>query len=129
MIRSEKETILGCCFTNDEKNPFTFTMCNPPFFSAQETSPASNSESESTRIRMPPRNARSGNEVELVVEGGETEFVLRMIKESFDIKDRVKIYTTMLGKKSSLLFLRKEFEKLNIVNSTWTEFCQGHTTR
>lgn len=40
-----------------------------------------------------------------------------------------RIYTTMVGQKSSLDPLKTELARLGIVHNTQTEFCQGHTTR
>ncbi|KOX68641.1 Methyltransferase-like protein 16 [Melipona quadrifasciata] len=105
-----------------ENNVYHFTMCNPPFFEIEGSS-------EKVIKRLPPRNAPTGNKVELTVEGGERAFVTQMIEESIEIKDKVKIYTTMFGRRSNLLFLLKFLKKKDIENSTWTEFCQGHTKR
>ncbi|KAK1133799.1 hypothetical protein K0M31_011587 [Melipona bicolor] len=105
-----------------ENNVYHFTMCNPPFFEIEGSS-------EKVIKRLPPRNAPTGNKIELTVEGGERAFVTQMIEESVEIKDKVKIYTTMFGRRSNLLFLLKFLKKKDIENSTWTEFCQGHTKR
>lgn len=96
-------------------------MCNPPFFDTDEA--------DRKEKRLPPRNAATGNRSELHVEGGERLFVTRLVEESAKMGERVKIYTTMLGQKSSCAFFRSELKKRNIVNATWTEFCQGHTKR
>lgn len=105
-----------------EDTVYDFSMCNPPFFG---------NEGDGERIAkaLPPRNAPSGNEGELKTEGGEVTFVTRMIEESVELRDRIKIYSTMIGKKADLLCLKKLLKSNNIENSTWTEFCQGHTTR
>lgn len=97
-------------------------MCNPPFF---ETDKGLGKKSKADT----PRNAPTGNITELEVEGGEREFVVRLMDESLTFKNKVKIYTTMFGLKSSLSFLRKELSKRGILNTTWTEFCQGYTKR
>lgn len=101
---------------------YDFSMCNPPFFE---------NEGDGDRVVkvLPPRNAPSGNDGELKTEGGEMMFVTRMIEESVKLRDRIKIYSTMIGKKTDLLCLKKLIKSSNIENSTWTEFCQGHTTR
>lgn len=103
-------------------NIYHFTICNPPFFEIEELS-------EKIIKRLPPRNASTGNKVELRVQGGERAFVTQMIKESIEIKEKIKIYTTMCGKRNNLLFLLKFLKQKNIENVTWTEFCQGHTKR
>lgn len=105
-----------------EDNVYHFTMCNPPFFEVEGSS-------EKIIKQLPPRNAPTGNEVELTVQGGERAFIMQMIEESMEIKEKAKIYTTMFGRRSNLLFLLKFLKKKGIENSTWTEFCQGHTKR
>ena len=115
-----KESILKEVFQENEN--YSFVMCNPPFFKTDRNL-------GKKLKQVPPRNAPTGNEKELEVSGGEREFILRLIHESLEYKDRVKIYTTMFGQKSSLVFLRAELVKNEILNSTWTEFCQGYTKR
>ncbi|CAK9809465.1 RNA N6-adenosine-methyltransferase METTL16 [Anthophora plagiata] len=105
-----------------EDKVYYFTMCNPPFFEMGRSS-------KQVTKRLPPRNASTGNEAELTVQGGERAFITQMIEESMEIKEKVKIYTTMFGRRSNLLFLLKLLKKKNIENATWTEFCQGHTKR
>lgn len=95
-------------------------MCNPPFFKTDDM----------TKLKKnPPRNAATGCERELFVEGGEQKFISRLIDDSIELKDRVKIYTTMFGKKNTLSLVKRELAEKNITNATWTEFCQGYTKR
>lgn len=101
---------------------YHFTMCNPPFFEMEGSQ-------EKVIKRLPPRNAPTGNEAELTIPGGERAFVMQMIDESLEMKETVKIYTTMFGRRSNLLFFLKLLKKRNIENTIWTEFCQGHTKR
>lgn len=115
----QKETILKEVIKENDK--YSFVMCNPPFFETDIVGKKPKQE--------PPRNAPTGNEKELAVKGGEREFILRLIQESLELKDNVKIYTTMFGQKSSLAFLKSELKKKDILNVTWTEFCQGFTKR
>lgn len=101
---------------------YDFSMCNPPFFE-------SDGDGERIAKVLPPRNAPSGNDSELRIMGGEVAFVTRMIEESVDLGNRIKIYSTMIGKKADLFSLKKLIRSKDIENMTWTEFCQGHTTR
>lgn len=119
VVKVDEGSILKDIVKEDDE--YHFTMCNPPFFETEQ----------STKVakRLPPRNAPTGNETELTVQGGEREFVIRMIEESMEIKEKVKIYTTMFGRRCNLLFLLKCLKRKNIENVTWTEFCQGHTKR
>lgn len=100
---------------------YDFSMCNPPFFETEGN--------ERIEKALPPRNAPTGNESELKIKGGEVAFVTKMIEESIEIRDRIKIYSTMIGKKSDLFQLKSLIKSKNIENLTWTEFCQGHTIR
>lgn len=101
---------------------YDFSMCNPPFFE-------SDGDDERIAKVLPPRNASSGNDNELKTTGGEIAFVTRMIEESVDLGNRIKIYTAMIGRKTDLFNLKKLIRSKNIKNMTWTEFCQGYTTR
>lgn len=107
-----------------------FCMCNPPFFSSlDDLDPTTSSHKNRTGHRPSPHNSRTGIEGELMVEGGECEFVQKIIEESCQLKDRIKIYTTMLGHKSSVDKVIKFLLSQGITNFSQTEFCQGHTTR
>lgn len=117
---AEKATIFKTAMDSD--NFYDFSMCNPPFFNADKMD-------DRAIKKMAPRNATTGSEGELATEGGEKSFVLKMIDESSQLRDKIKIYTSMIGHKSSLGFLKKEFRDREIENFTWTEFCQGHTKR
>ncbi|XP_011646547.1 U6 small nuclear RNA (adenine-(43)-N(6))-methyltransferase [Pogonomyrmex barbatus] len=102
---------------------YDFSMCNPPFFESEDDG------FDKVAKILPPRNASTGNDGELKTEGGEVAFVTRMIEESVEMQDRIKIYSTMIGKKADLASLRRLLRSRNITNITWTEFCQGYTTR
>lgn len=120
VIKVDKDKILN--ETIEENETFHFIMCNPPFFETEDTL-------DKVIKQQPPRNAPTGSNKELSVEGGERLFVTKIIEESIQIGERIKIYTSMLGKKTSLLYFDKLLKERNINNYTWTEFCQGHTKR
>jgi methyltransferase len=65
----------------------------------------------------------------LSTEGGEVEFVKRMIDESVIYKDRIRIYTSLLGKKSSLVALKKYLKTLSILKHQDFIIGQGRTCR
>ncbi|GAB1859800.1 Putative methyltransferase METT10D [Camponotus japonicus] len=106
----------------EDNKIYDFSMCNPPFFE-------NDGDDERIAKVLPPRNAPSGNDNELKTTGGEIAFVTRMIEESVDLGNQIKIYTTMVGRKTDLFSLKKLIRSKNIKNMTWTEFCQGYTTR
>lgn len=90
VIKVEKNKILK--ETIEENETFHFIMCNPPFFETEDTS-------DKVIKQQPPRNAPTGSNKELSIEGGEKLFVTKMIEESIQIGEKIKIYTSMLGKK------------------------------
>lgn len=104
-----------------DENTYSFTMCNPPFFNLDK--------SDEIEKRSPPRNAQTGNKIELTVDGGEYSFVNKIIDESTELGDKIQIYTSMIGLKNNLSKCLCELKQRNIENLTWTEFCQGHTKR
>ena len=75
---------------NDIVNPdetYTFTMCNPPFFSDRQEASGDNSRTDS---RPPPHSICTAVENETVTEGGEVAFVKKMIKESLVLKEKIR---------------------------------------
>lgn len=120
VIKVEEKTIFNQSLINN--NNYLFTMCNPPFFNNEEIN-------DKKIKKLPPRNAATGNNNELFFDGGERKFVMNIINESIELLTSIKIYTTMLGQKSSLSYFRNVFKNKNINNFTWTEFCQGYTKR
>lgn len=105
-----------------------FCLCNPPFFTTADDSNPSNKKNR-TGHRPLPHNRKTGVDCELIVDGGECDFVQKIIEESCQLKDRIKVYTTMLGHKSSVDKIIKSLTARGITNFSQTEFCQGHTTR
>ncbi|KAL9648245.1 hypothetical protein ABK040_009249 [Willaertia magna] len=118
-----------------ELKTINFTMCNPPFFDEDET------------INRNLEHDCRGNENEMITEGGEIEFVKKMLDDSFYFithPTKSKLFencwfTSMLGKKKSIQpiisYLNdrnentlKHFKKLTVTYHT-TEFIQGKTTR
>ncbi|KAJ6646284.1 U6 small nuclear RNA (adenine-(43)-N(6))-methyltransferase [Pseudolycoriella hygida] len=117
---------------NDRLNlqPVDFCICNPPFFSKlDELSSKISPKKNRTGHRPSPRNGRTGMNCELIVDGGECDFVQKIIEESCQLKDQIKVYTTMLGHKSSVDKIIRLLSAKGITNFCQTEFCQGHTTR
>ncbi|KAG4065220.1 hypothetical protein HA402_012662 [Bradysia odoriphaga] len=107
-----------------------FCLCNPPFFSTlDDVNSNIPIKKNRTGHRPSPHNGRTGINCELIAEGGECDFVEKIINESCQLRDAIKIYTTMLGHKSSVDKIVKLLMTNGITNFCQTEFCQGHTTR
>ncbi|XP_065080257.1 U6 small nuclear RNA (adenine-(43)-N(6))-methyltransferase [Ochlerotatus camptorhynchus] len=101
-----------------------FCMCNPPFYEDE----ISESENRTSR-RKEPSNAATGCDQELRIEGGELRFVERIIDESLKLKERISIYTSMIGHKRNFEEILRIMKSRSINNITTTRFCQGNTTR
>lgn len=128
--KNQLESLVEIRLAQENSNFFSelpnleFSMCNPPFF-------GSNDEMFQNRTghRDPPSGVATGNSLEVVVEGGEVNFVCKMVEQSLECKEKVKVFTSMLGKKSSLTAVKEYLESKGIRNLISTEFCQGRTTR
>jgi 23S rRNA A1618 N6-methylase RlmF len=98
---------------------FDFTLCNPPFFSSL------------SQTGLHPSRSASATPGELVCEGGEEAFVERMIRQSKRLERRVRWFTTMLGRKSSLktLLALLRSPEISALVVDQTEFLQGQQAR
>ncbi|KAJ0145664.1 hypothetical protein ACKLNR_005569 [Fusarium oxysporum f. sp. zingiberi] len=105
-------------------NSISFTMSNPPFYKSEEEL----LESAKQKSR-PPFTACTGAKVEMVTDGGEVEFVDRMLKESLALQERVQWYTSMFGFLTSLIEFVDKLREHKIDNYAVTEFIQGSKTR
>ena len=71
-----------------------------------------------------------GKTKEVQVAGGEVAFAKKMVEESRALLDKVRIYTVLLGHKSSVAEVKKVLHTTPEVTSlTSTQFCQGKTMR
>ncbi|RXG69154.1 Methyltransferase-like protein 16 [Armadillidium vulgare] len=107
-----------------------FTMCNPPFFSSEVEMDTNHNNKKETRSQ--PRSVSTGSAEERVTDGGEISFVDKLIEKSIQYKDSIKIFSTLVGKKSDVKIIinhiKEKTKGLNVC-VTDTEFCQGRTMR
>ena len=123
-----------------------FLMTNPPFFSDNfnesdnQMSDESNDSKEfktkyeeRRHYQRKKSSANTSDPIESVVGGGEVDFVSKIIEKSLILKEKIMVYTSMLGKKQSLNQLKaiiKEYVQKQVIKSfVCTEFCQGFTKR
>ncbi|XP_067138309.1 U6 small nuclear RNA (adenine-(43)-N(6))-methyltransferase [Centruroides vittatus] len=126
VIKVNPNNILQDVISNEE-TCFDFTMCNPPFFNDQNDN-MSVKKSRTPR-RSLPKSINTPSETEKSTEGGEIEFIKKMIDESVLLKEKVRIFTTMIGKKQSFQVIKSELKNRNIIQFITCEFCQGNTMR
>ncbi|KAM7309521.1 U6 small nuclear RNA (adenine-(43)-N(6))-methyltransferase [Ixodes scapularis] len=95
-LREAHEAIEG------DSTAVDFVVCNPPFFGSPEEADAQGRAEE--QGRTPPSSDMSGAEEEKVwPTGGEVAFVRDvLLKDSLGLREKVRLYTVMLGKKSSV---------------------------
>ena len=115
LVESGKNGIFEQMLKNDSfTEVFDFSMCNPPFYS---------------QAKLLSDDQTVGSEAEMKTKGGEVEFVKTMISESEDNSKRVRVFTVLLGHKSSLSPLKQHLTSTSVTSFVSTEFCQGKTMR
>ncbi|XP_028856472.1 RNA N6-adenosine-methyltransferase mettl16-like [Denticeps clupeoides] len=126
VVKVPQKTLLMDALKEESSIIYDFCMCNPPFFANQLEAQGVNSRNSR---RPPPSSVNTGGVTEIMAEGGELEFVKRIIHDSLQLKRRLRWYSCMLGKKCSLTPLKEELRKQGVPKVTHTEFCQGRTMR
>ncbi|XP_017397114.1 RNA N6-adenosine-methyltransferase METTL16 isoform X1 [Cebus imitator] len=126
VVKVPQKTLLMDALKEESEIIYDFCMCNPPFFANQLEAKGVNSRNPR---RPPPSSVNTGGITEIMAEGGELEFVKRIIHDSLQLKKRLRWYSCMLGKKCSLAPLKEELRIQGVPKVTYTEFCQGRTMR
>ncbi|NXF86949.1 MET16 methyltransferase, partial [Eubucco bourcierii] len=126
VVKVPQKTLLMDALKEESEIVYDFCMCNPPFFANQLEARGVNSRNPR---RPPPSSVNTGGITEIMAEGGELEFVKRIIHDSLQLKKRLRWYSCMLGKKCSLTPLKEELRIQGVPKVTHTEFCQGRTMR
>ncbi|XP_077996061.1 RNA N(6)-adenosine-methyltransferase mettl16-like [Glandiceps talaboti] len=126
VIKTSEDCLLRTVLEGDPKQCYTFCMCNPPFYGSPLEAQGLLSRSED---RPDPKSINTAADTECIAEGGEVTFVKKIIADSLKYRDRVRWYTSMVGKKKSIWPLKTELKKHKVRTVTTTEFCQGRTMR
>lgn len=105
----------------------TFCICNPPFFKSHEEFVGENRSGK--RKASKSAGSHCGSPIELITDGGELGFVTKILCESLELKEKVKIYSTMIGCKKNLIKFMHELRTRKVDNFVTTEFVQGKTMR
>ncbi|EFA81716.1 hypothetical protein PPL_05710 [Heterostelium album PN500] len=115
VIQVEKELILNNVI--DEYSRYEISICNPPFFE------------DLKQTKLNHKTTCTGADNELVTEGGELQFVKRMIKDSLILRSNIKLYSTLLGRKKNVESVLTMLRDNNINCYTTTELAQGNCSR
>ena len=99
-------------------------MCNPPFYASRDEMTAS----QADKVR-PPSAVCTGADVEMICQGGDAGFVLRMVEESLRLRTRVQWYSSMLGKLGSLHVVISRLKEVGVTNWAVTSLRAGKKTR
>ncbi|GMP37566.1 hypothetical protein CsSME_00009178 [Camellia sinensis var. sinensis] len=92
-------------------------MCNPPFFETME------------EAGLNPKTSCGGTPKEMVCPGGEEAFISRIIRDSLQLKQSFRWYTSLVGRKSNLKILISKLREVGVTIVKTTEFVQGRTCR
>jgi U6 snRNA m6A methyltransferase len=119
----ENEKIFEKLFQLDDASK-SFCLCNPPFF-------ASNSEMTEAENRTGKRKKLLVEQPskETVTDGGEIAFVTKIFLESVELKEKIEIYSTMLGCKKNFESFLKLLKDHKMYNFATTKFIQGNVQR
>lgn len=129
-------------FTNiiNSEDRFAFTLCNPPFHASMaEASKGSLLKQKNLNKKSSPKNKKArlntistpelnfaGQQHELSCEGGELEFVKKMVTESALFKQQVCWFTCLLSKGENITPIKKLLSAQNVPNIKVIEMSQGH---
>lgn len=106
---------------------FDLTMCNPPFHASAAEALAGTARKWKNLNRGKPGSHRNfgGQGNELWCEGGEKQFISRMITESKAYEKSVGVFTTLVSKEANLRYFEKILKSLGDVETRVLEMAQG----
>uniref|UniRef100_A0A1I7ZRZ9 U6 snRNA m(6)A methyltransferase n=1 Tax=Steinernema glaseri TaxID=37863 RepID=A0A1I7ZRZ9_9BILA len=119
-----------------DEEVYTFSMCNPPFYDFEESDKKYAADENDvyenvvTEGERPgPRSATVAKLNELATEGGEVAFVLRMVEESKKLRARIRVYTSMVGIKTSMYKIERVLKEIAEIRYMVSTLNQGRTQR
>ena len=119
---------------------FAFCMCNPPFHQSAEQANAGSQRkiknlaknkskrgSHLSHSRPRPNEGLNfaGQSNELWCEGGELQFIQRMIIESPEYASQIQWFSSLISKKDNLTHIYKSLRELGVTNVKTVEMAQG----
>jgi 23S rRNA (adenine1618-N6)-methyltransferase len=107
---------------------FDLTICNPPFHASEGDAENANRRKWRNLGESPKKGANlnfGGQPAELTCEGGEEEFISRMVQESAAMPLNSFWYTTLVSKESSLRAVYRALKKVKTREIRKIEMAQG----
>ncbi|WP_341666821.1 23S rRNA (adenine(1618)-N(6))-methyltransferase RlmF [Alcaligenes sp. SDU_A2] len=109
---------------------FDLTLCNPPFHASQDEALNGSQRKWRGLGKAPPKQSAAvlnfgGQQSELWCEGGEAQFIRRMIKESTVISRQVLWFSTLVSKASNLPGILHALRKAKAFDVQTVEMTQG----
>lgn len=117
---------------------FNFCMCNPPFYSSVlEVKKANDRKVKNlnnnklkkghtiNKVKNGDTSNFGGQDHELWRPGGEINFILKMIKQSVQIKDQCRWFTTLVSDKNNLFELSQKLIEIEVAERREIEMRQG----
>jgi 23S rRNA (adenine1618-N6)-methyltransferase len=125
-LQKNKHNIFAGIIEPNDK--FDFTMCNPPFHKNAKEALSGSNRKVSNLTKQKTTNATlnfAGQSNELWCEGGELEFIKKMILESEKFKNNCLWFTTLVSKKENLSDIYRTLKKVNPLKVETIEMKQG----
>uniref|UniRef100_A0A224YWQ3 Protein containing Methyltransf 10 domain n=1 Tax=Rhipicephalus zambeziensis TaxID=60191 RepID=A0A224YWQ3_9ACAR len=111
-----------------ESHKFDVCVCNPPFFTSAEEADAKTKAKEQGRT-SPPSDMGGVESEKVWANSGETGFFKDvLLRDSLILRDKIGLYTCMLGKNSSVKEVLSALQN-KVKSCRVAEFHQGKTTR
>ena len=107
---------------------FDLSVCNPPFHSTPEEASEGTSRKVRNLLGKPQKTPLlnfGGQSHELWCDGGEAEFLRRMVKQSSELPDRIRWFTSLVSKKANLPEIHKALQKFGAKEVRMFEMTHG----
>lgn len=133
-FQKDKSNIFKNIIKNDEK--FDLTMCNPPFFTSLEEANEARSKKVNNLNKNKQRKGHKsvdkktssnfgGTSTERYCDGGELDFIQRIIKESLVYKDQCRWFSTLVSNKANIEQFTILLQSQNSLETKVIEMNQG----
>ena len=107
---------------------YDFTLCNPPFHKSLKDAMDGNKRKVQNLTKQKTTKSAlnfGGKNNELWCKGGEVTFISNMIKESFEFKNNVLWFSTLVSKKENLPLIYKKLEEIKAKEIKTIDMSQG----